>query len=49
MEIFNFLWLIWDHYLPLTPSKVSIENLFEKKLKKIIIKKKKNLMKILFK
>ena len=21
MEIFNFLWLIWDHYLPLAPTK----------------------------
>ena len=21
MEIFNFLWLIWVHYLPLTPTK----------------------------
>ena len=21
MEMFNFLWLIWDHYLPLTPTK----------------------------
>ena len=42
MEFFNFLWLIWDHYLPLTPSKVSIENLFEKKLKKIKKKKKFN-------
>ena len=21
MEIFNFLWLIWDHYLPLTPTR----------------------------
>ena len=21
MEIFNFLWLIWDHYLTLTPTK----------------------------
>ena len=20
MKIFNFLWLIWDHYLPLAPS-----------------------------
>ena len=20
MEIFNFLWLIWDHYLPLAPT-----------------------------
>ena len=20
MEMFNFLWLIWDHYLPLTPT-----------------------------
>ena len=20
MEIFNFLWLIWDHYLPLPPT-----------------------------
>ena len=20
MEVFNFLWLIWDHYLPLTPT-----------------------------
>ena len=21
MEMFNFLWLIWDHYLPLTPAR----------------------------
>ena len=21
MEMFNFLWLIWDYYLPLTPTK----------------------------
>ena len=21
MEMFNFLWLIWDHYLPLTPTR----------------------------
>jgi hypothetical protein len=21
MEMLNFLWLIWDHYLPLTPTK----------------------------
>ena len=21
MELFNFLWLIWDHYLPLTPTR----------------------------
>jgi hypothetical protein len=21
MEMFTFLWLIWDHYLPLTPTK----------------------------
>ena len=20
MEFFNFLWLIWDHYLPLSPT-----------------------------
>ena len=20
MEIFNFLWLIWDHYIPLAPT-----------------------------
>ena len=20
MDIFNFLWLIWDHYLPLAPT-----------------------------
>ena len=21
MELFNFLWLIWDHYLPLNPTR----------------------------
>ena len=21
MEMFNFMWLIWDHYLPLTPTR----------------------------
>ena len=21
MEMFNFMWLIWDHCLPLTPTK----------------------------
>ena len=23
-EMFNFLWLIWDHYLPLTPTKTPL-------------------------
>ena len=25
IEFFNFLWLIWDHYLPLVPIRVSVQ------------------------
>ena len=41
MEMFNFLWLIWDHYL-LTPNSHYFEN-FEKLFwKKILYDKLKN-------